>query len=340
MISVIVPVYNVEKYLRCCLDSIKEQTYKEIEVIMIDDGSTDHSYEICKEYQEEDERFQVIHQENKGLASARNTGIRAAKGDFLFFVDSDDCINICLLELLYNVAETKGANIVQIGFEDVESNFKDYHKNVDLKNLEKYTHTLSAKDCLYIIERSKPGKEYEINLRTIVVWTKLYRKSAFDSLLFPEGMRLHEDQFVIHRNIIAADGITYIDLPLYYYRKAEGSLIRVGWTPKRLSILECYDDRIKSVQHSELEGKEDLINHIFYRYLVCIFRNYGMADQKLKGEERKKICLLLKEKMKKIYHSKMGKITASKKIFFQYFMLCPTMCVRSCRVIDKIRGRW
>ncbi|MGN0345957.1 MAG: glycosyltransferase family 2 protein [Lachnospiraceae bacterium] len=372
MVSIVVPVYNVEKYLRCCLDSIKQQTYTDFEVIMVDDGSTDGSGSICEEYEKADDRFHLIRQENKGLASARNTGIRAAKGDFLYFVDSDDCIHISLLEIVVKVAEREHANIVQIGFADVPSDFTDYAREVpelqvflslpkedsvssdnpqkktlglgngnpqstglEMQYLDKI-HSYSMQECLRILEDGKKGPRYNLNLRTVVVWTKLYRVAAFDSLLFPEGMRLHEDQMVAHRNYIQAGGMVHVDLPLHFYRAAEASLIRTGWSTKRLSIFECYEDRLKWIQNLP-EGtaeKQELIDLVYYRYLVCIFRNYFYTDMVLKGEEKKQIGKQLKQKLRSELKKKTGHLNWKQRGFFFCFFLSPTI---TCRLYKK---RW
>lgn len=360
MVSIVVPVYNVEKYLRCCLDSIKQQTYTDFEVIMVDDGSTDGSGIICEQYEKADDRFHLIRQENKGLASARNTGIRAAKGDFLYFVDSDDCIHISLLEIVVKVAEREHANIVQIGFADVPSDFTDFHREVEglekLADDDAKTDTCkdsskkgelqdgspkdsliikySWEECIYLLEKCKPGIEYQRNLQTVVVWTKLYRVSAFKTLLFPEGMRLHEDQMVAHRNFIQAGGMVYVDLPLHFYRKAQASLIRVGWTPKRLAIFDCYEDRINCLLQQKKEKNQyvDLINFVYLRYLVCIFRNYQMAEKTLTGQEKSNCCKEIKQKMKLALKAKTGKIAIQYRCFFRLFLCMPNLI---CQIVKK-----
>lgn len=329
MVSIVVPVYNVEKYLACCLDSLLAQTYQDLEIILVDDGSTDSSMQICKSYQEKDSRIVFIHQENQGLASARNTGIRAAKGDYLYFVDSDDCIHVSLIELLVAIAEKEHAAMVQIAYEDVPTDFADFQKEIPgLENPP--VHTYSATEGLYIIEQSKTRQQQILSLQTIVVWTKLYRVAAFDSLLFPEGMRLHEDQMVVHRNLIAAKGFVYVNLPMHYYRKAEASLIRVGWTPKRLAIFSCYEDRLDCLdaQPEEFPKKKELQNYIYERYLICIFRNYERAAHQLKGQEKKLVTKQIREKLRQTlkdarYQEYKKKLSLQKKCFFWIFQLMP-----------------
>lgn len=341
MISIIIPVYNVEKYLRCCLESVKNQTYRDIEVIMIDDGSTDNSFSICKEYADIDNRFKVIQQENKGLASARNTGIREAKGEYIYYIDSDDCINIRLLELLCKVADDTQANMVQVAFKDVPTDFSSYDEVDDNLDDDAYIKShikrLSIQECLYNLEISKTREEHILSLRTVVVWNKLYRRQAFDMLLFPEGMRLHEDQMVAHRNIISADGMVYVDIPLHYYRKAEGSLIRVGWTPKRLAIFDCYDDRLKWIEDlpDDLEGKNELYRFVSLRSLVCYYRNYEMATKKLTGREKKEVCKGIMHRFKHTLRDRKRDISVGWSIYFKLFSIFPSLVL----AITGIRKR-
>ena len=332
LVSVIVPVYKVENYISTCIESITRQTYDNLEIILVNDGSPDRSGEICHTYAGSDNRIRVIDQENMGLASARNTGIKAATGEYIYFVDSDDCINTRLIEYAVNAAEREKANIVQIGLREVASDFIDFDEAIDIEKYEvkKY----STVESLYNLEKSKTKTEYELCLRTTVVWTKLYRRSAFDTLLFPEGMRMHEDQMVAHRNIISADGMVFIDAPLYYYRQNDSSLIRVGWTPKRLSIIDCYDDRQRAVDNMSTPS-QGLMNFVHERFLVCIIRNYNMTDLKVKGLEKGAIKKQLRSKYKEILRQKGYNLSLKKKIYFNMFKICPGIVLMALRFHDK-----
>ena len=259
LVSLILPVYNVSRYLSICLDSILAQTYPDFEAILIDDGSTDDSLQICQEYAKKDGRFRVIHQENQGLASARNTGLRNRRGEYFYFIDSDDCIHPRLLEIVVSIAETEHADLVQINLKDVPADYRDFRKEADFADT---YHTLQDKlqhfslvQSLYNLDRDKQKLAKDIRLTTTVVWTKLYRSSVFSKFLFPEGMRMHEDQMVAHRILQMGGGMVFLDLPLYFYRQSDASLIRVGWTPKRLAILDCYEDRLTCCE----EGRDDVI---------------------------------------------------------------------------------
>lgn len=332
LVSIIVPVYKVEKYLPLCLDSILAQTYENLEVILVDDGSPDSSPAICDEYAKNDSRVKVIHQENKGLASARNTGLRNMTGDFFYFVDSDDCIHPSLIENALKEAEQENANIVQIELETVPSDFNDYQKEIP----EYRKQIFDRVESLYNLDRDDKSRGKDIRLTTTVVWTKLYRTEAFRKFLFPEGMRMHEDQMVAHRLIQMAGGMVFLDVPLYYYRMSEESLIRVGWTPKRLAILDCYADRLATVKEIP-EQNHGLIDYVYYRYLVCLFRNYDMADQKLTGVEKKQTKKEILGRMKNVFRAKEGHLSKKQIVFFRVFMLLPGAVVRAFQFRNRIR---
>lgn len=357
LVSIIVPVYKVENYISMCLDSICAQTYKNLEIILVDDGSPDSSALICQEYAVKDSRIHVIHQENKGLASARNTGLRSMTGEYFYFVDSDDCIHPQLIETVVKIAESENANLVQINIETVPADFSGYnlseivceyaeqshngdkneksHKLLDDEEDRNYRNILGKiewKDVqgklqkydltqsLYNLDKDNQNFARDIRLTTTVAWTKLYKTSAYKSFQYPEGMRMHEDQMVAHRVVQMGGGMVFLDMPMYFYRQSAASLIRVGWTPKRLAILDCYEDRLKCCEEI---GNKQLVDYIFERYLVCMFRNYNMVNQKMQGEEKIKAKKEIYGKMKALYHSKRGIASKSKKIFFETFFLCP-----------------
>lgn len=332
LVSIIVPVYKVEKYLPICLDSILSQTYKNLEVILVDDGSPDQSPAICEEYAKKDARVRAIHQENKGLASARNTGLRNMTGDYFYFVDSDDCIHPSLIEIVVAEAEKTKANIVQVDIQNVKEDFSEFQREIPVYRIQ----TFGRVQALYNLDKDNPSRAKDIRLTTTVVWTKLYRKVAFQEFLFPEGMRMHEDQMVAHRLIQMGGGMVFLDAPFYYYRQSEASLIRVGWTPKRLTILDCYKDRLATVKEIP-EKDQELINYIYYRYLVCIFRNYDMADQKMTGREKKQTKNEIYRRMREVLSSKDGNLSVKQRLFFQLFLLFPGVLTKGFQLRNKMK---
>lgn len=338
MVSIIIPIYNVEKYLRTCLDSVLAQTYTAYEVILVNDGSEDDSGKICEEYVKRDKRFFLINQDNKGLASARNTGIRAARGEYIYFIDSDDCINPSLLEIVVNIADQKKANIVQINLLTVPEDYKEYNKPAQISDIP--VQTFSVVQAIRNLDEDNQRYAKDIRLTTTVVWTKLYRRDAFKNFLFPEGMRMHEDQMVAHRRIAEAGGMIFLDFPLYYYRKNNASLIRVGWTPKRLSIIDCYEDRLCCVleyaEKKQSKESRELTDYIYWRYLVCLFRNYDMICLKMSGDEQKEKKKEIIQKINHLLREQPGKLSFTKKLFFACFCMAPTVFQKLFHIRNKI----
>jgi len=341
MISVIIPVYNVMKYLPVCIDSVLAQTYTDIEIILVDDGSTDNSPSICDEYALKDNRIRVIHQANKGLSGARNTGVYNAKGDYYFFLDSDDCIEPALLETVLLIAEKTNASLVQINLKSVGETFKpDYDSKHDVsvsgKDVIYYGKNypifrFDTIEALYNLDRDNQNITEDIRLTTTVAWSKLYRKDVFEGMSFPEEIRLHEDQMTAHRRIVDAGGMVFVDIPLYCYRKADNnSLIRSGWNIKRLMILDCYDDRLKCVKEV-YESSEDkarakgLLDYLSLRLMICYFKNYCIASRNLKGDERKENIKMIMNRFKNHLSNEKSNLPFSKYLFFAVFSMFPGM---------------
>lgn len=214
-VSVIVPVYNQEQYLSQCLDSICVQTLKTIEIICVNDGSTDGSLSILLEYQKKDSRICIINQENKGLGAARNVGVLAAHGDYLVFVDSDDFVEVTMLEKLYWKAVTNDADVVLCNF----STFDTITKKTVIYRDSKYYHHLEEKGCFCALE------EPDI-VRNIGVWDRIYKHSFVEAykLNNPEGV-VYEDALFSFQTLIFAKRICVLNQSLYYYRKNTGKAI-------------------------------------------------------------------------------------------------------------------
>lgn len=209
-VSIIVPVYNVRMYLEQCLDSIINQTLQEIEIIVIDDGSTDGSGQICDGYAQKDTRIIVIHKQNQGLSAARNDGLNIARAEYVMFVDSDDWVEPDFCNIPYQVAIERGSDLVV--FQRV------WHRNDIIECQPSFPVDgvdVSKKDILTELW-STVG---------VVAWNKLYRWSLFDDVRFPVG-RLSEDVAVTHRLIHKAKNIHLLNQPLYHHRsKRLGSIM-------------------------------------------------------------------------------------------------------------------
>lgn len=234
LISVIVPVYKVEAYLGRCVESILAQTYKNIEILLVDDGSPDNCPQMCEAYGEKDPRIRVIHQENKGLSGARNTGIDHAKGEYLAFIDSDDKWSPHFLESLYRAMKLYDAQISQCRWE--------YMHGDEIK--EAYDASAKIVCC--------SGREMLGNLFIqtgayyVVAWNKLYKKELFDGIRYPEG-RIHEDEATTYRLFDRAEKCVHVDNALYGYFVGSGgtSITRNGFQLKKLDWRTANKERVQ-----------------------------------------------------------------------------------------------
>ena len=215
MISIIVPVYKVEPYLRQCVDSILGQTYRDIEVLLIDDGSPDRCGEICDEYGAKDQRVRVFHTENRGLSAARNLGLREAKGEYIGFVDSDDWIEPDMYEVLLRRMQETGADIGVCGaWEEFPTTSKE----------------LILKDAVYSGAESLEALiDEDIN---DYAWNKLYRYQLFQDVLFPRGLN-YEDITIMHKVIHKAE-IVVVDHSLKYHYRQRSESITDKYTPRNI----------------------------------------------------------------------------------------------------------
>ncbi|HEM5246842.1 TPA: glycosyltransferase [Streptococcus suis] len=231
LVSVIVPVYNVEKYLSQCLDSIIHQTYKNLEIILVNDGSTDGSGKICDDYAAKDGRIKVIHQENGGLSDARNKGLDLMTGQFVTFVDSDDYLENNCIHTLYTYACTCKTDISIGKFIEFEENTSQFLFHNHLNNGNKIEF-LTGDQCL---ERHH---KYFLGI-FVTAWAKLYRTSLFNdsnpckSIRYPLGV-LHEDQYTTHKLFFKSNKIVFVNDYLYVYRVRENSITNTLLSDKRI----------------------------------------------------------------------------------------------------------
>ncbi len=218
-ISVIIPVFNVERYLEECINSIIHQTYKNMEIILIDDGSTDRSGSICDDYAKKDNRIKVVHQENCGLSRARNVGLEIAKGDYIGFVDSDDYINNDMYEFLLQLAIKTNADIAICG---------TYYKH--------FIHKCQAEEMVYSSEEAIKIMLSESKFNTSA-WDKLYKVELFNNIRYPDG-KIYEDLDTTYRLFHIANKIVYNSTPKYYYRNNLESIMHRSFNYKNLDLLD------------------------------------------------------------------------------------------------------
>lgn len=226
-ISIIVPVYNVERYLGKCLDSILIQTFVNFEIIVVNDGSTDLSGSICDEYSKRDQRIIVIHKKNGGLSSARNAGIRVAKGKYIGFVDSDDYIDINMYKTLYKLCENTNSDIGICKF------LREGNGQLQSKENDKLILEL---DHLEGMRQLFKGELYRFS-----VCNKLFKKSCFKEIQFPEG-RIHEDLSTTYKLFARANKSVFTNYAGYIYVKREESILTTKYNNKRLDAFLGWEE--------------------------------------------------------------------------------------------------
>lgn len=241
MISVIVPIYNVENYLENCINSILNQSYTDFELILVDDGSPDNCGKICDDYAKKDSRIKVIHKKNGGLSDARNIGIEAAKGEYISFIDSDDWIHKDFYLTLFNALSSSNSDIAICNFLKVSNDdIKDKIININppvktLSNLESLNDLYSDNYVNYI-----------------VAWNKLYKANLFKDIRFPVG-KIHEDEFTTPKVLFESNKIAIITEELYYYRQTPNSIMNRKFNVANLSFLEAIEDRLKFINEHHLD---------------------------------------------------------------------------------------
>ena len=230
LVSIIVPVYNVKDYVLTCLESLISQSYNSIEIIIVDDGSTDGSGEICDRFALGDDRTKVFHKKNGGLSSARNYGIKKAKGKYICLVDSDDYVKKEFVEKMVNEVVSQGADIAVCGYNDV----------VPKKQL------LSGRDATIKLLVDQENIE-------IIAWNKMYERKLFDDVRYPVGKN-YEDNLTTYKLLSKAECVAYVPESLYIYRERTGSIMKMGKKEEKLKAREAAAAEAKEF----FEGKKEL----------------------------------------------------------------------------------
>lgn len=241
LISVIIPVYKVEQYLARCVESIQKQTYENLEILLIDDGSPDNCGQKCDEYAEKDKRIKVIHKENGGLSEARNTGIEVASGKYITFVDSDDFVSHDYIEYMYHMLMQADVKLAICGVKEIWKNTKIVEREYDK------TRILTSKEAF---ENFLFDKGIEIS-----AYAKLYHKDLWEKYRFPKG-KVYEDTAVIYQLIEEAEKVAYGDKNCYYYVAREGSISKqTGFNKNEEDYIMYTEQMLRFIekQYPELE---------------------------------------------------------------------------------------
>lgn len=284
LVSVIVPVYNVEKYVSKCIETILEQTYKNFELILVDDGSPDKSGEICERYAATDNRIKVIHRENGGLSAARNSGLNIAQGDYILFVDSDDFINIHTLEITVASCIKNDCDICIFSFLETEDH--------------NYAHDTPVSDDCKVYESDHLFEnyfQYPFICTICSCWNKLYKAHIFKTLRFPEDVAKCEDAAIRFHILFQAKKICVLDEHLYYYYLSPNSIMRSPFKESSLDILKA-----TQMNMDFLEDKKypHITNSIRARYEYDVSNLYAqlcLSDLKNKKELKPPLKALRKK---------------------------------------------
>ena len=240
LISVIVPVYNVEKYLPKCIDSILAQTYTNLEILLVDDGAKDSSGAICDEYAQRDSRIRVIHKENGGLSDARNRGIEEARGEYFGFIDSDDYIDADMYEVLYATLEKHNADMSMCGVYEL------YEGQAAEQVSEIRDFACTPEEAMKIVIDGQINYAYAVN--------KLYRRELFDEIRYPVG-KIIEDAFVILFLLEKTERVALTNARKYYYFHRENSITSRTFSKKHYDCIEAHENNYRFIceKHPSLE---------------------------------------------------------------------------------------
>ena len=307
-VSIIVPVYQVENYLHKCVDSILAQTFTDFELILVDDGSTDRSGQICDEYAEMDERVTVIHKENSGPSDTRNRGIEQAAGNYFMFVDSDDYIAPTMVECLYQSILKENADIAACNFlyffEDDRN--QDFSTNIQWE-------VVSGAEIFYNRKNDRSCGYWT------VVWNKLYKSKVFGKLRFRAG-KYYEDEF--WANDIYQMDIKMVTIPecLYYYRQHGNNSMKTTNSKKNLDILEALQERIDIYLMDETHAAQA------YRVLIYSLEYLEKSKRMITNREEKAKYLQAEKRTKDIVHQlRKRKLTNIQRTSLVFLELAPCL---------------
>ena len=298
VLSVVVPVYNMEKYLDRCIESILKQTYKNMEILLIDDGSTDNSYNICEKYKKKDNRIKVFYKKNGGLSDAKNYGILHSSGEFITFVDADDWIDETMYEVMLKEMQEKKADISICGryidFEDGKSRKWFYDKLLVMNKIE---------SLLYL------NSFYDFDMAS---WDKIYRRDLFENIKFPYGKKC-EDAYTTYLLFEKADLIVYIPECFYHYFQRQGSISR----SKELNMDYIY--AAKEQMNFFKENYSEIYFAGVTHYVFAIKSLYQVAIERdiVLNDEMKRLVKETKKYSKKILCNKY--VSIKKKIIYILF---------------------
>ena len=310
LISIIVPIYNTEAYLTKCIDSILNQSYQNLEIILVDDGSTDNSALISKQYAQKDSRIHFIHQNNSGVSIARNVALDYAHGDYIGFVDSDDYIAPDMFETLYTLSQKENADISMVSYYIVENN-----------QLKKHTFT----EQIYVYDAISALRELLIDQEVQnYTWNKLYKKSIFEKKRFPVG-KFYEDIDIMYHLFEDCKKIVYRDTPKYYYVKRQNSIVNYRTYENCKDYFDVSVERYHYIQQ-KFPQLAAVNAYGFIANMIIVIKNYiyyDFAKLQLDFENVRPLFYELLTKYEtEIYHL----ITPYRRVLLSLYLWDPDRC--------------
>lgn len=314
LISVIIPIYKVEAYLKRCVDSIINQTYKNLEIILVDDGSPDNCPQICDDYAKQDSRVKVVHKENGGLSDARNAGMAVATGEYISFIDSDDWIDKTFISTLYDGIQS-GADIAECA----TRLFDDDDNTLSVRGSQEGI--IGRKDALVKLILEKGVYQ--------TVCDKLYKRSKIQDIPFVVG-KYHEDDFWTWQVFMKMEKLYLCEKPLYNYLQRNNSIIGSSYSLKRLDGVQARYERMEGLKEFPEVGDFAAIS--FANILIYNLQNaIKYLDKKDKQIAVKRISeYKSKLKLTSTQYSLMG---SKEKLWIRMFMLMPKTTVRVRNII-------
>lgn len=307
LISIVIPIYKVEEYLPTCLDSLMAQTYQNLEIIMVDDGSPDRSGAICDEYAARDPRFKVIHKKNGGVSSSRNAGLAAVTGDLIAFVDGDDYVAPDIYERMYNhMAADPRLDVVYCACTRVP--FQDRLLHMDFYP----TGT--------VLEGREMARKMMLDEITSHMWLGLFKRFCWEGIVFPEG-RTYEDLAMTYRAFLKVSYVGFLLEPLYYYRVNDTSITKTVKPRKTYDIFMAFRDHY----FGALEFFPDLADKVCARaghYAVSLYFHYCTGKKQELAFAVDEVKAYLKE-YKDVIRKNWDTLPKSRKLALQLYYLSP-----------------
>lgn len=311
MISIIVPIYNVEKYLEPCVNSILDSTYRDFELILVDDGSTDDSGDICDQFAKQDERVRVIHKKNSGVSSSRNEGLKAAKGDFILFVDGDDRVHCQMIETLktaiddgdYDFSMVYGVKVDERAFEDLQGSRGG-------------TIDVDEKDIVQLSDTTFFNGLCGLNFQYEVVWNKLYKRSLIGDMQFEHLISESEDTEWNMRVCQRMKSAIVVPIELYYYIKRDGSITSRGINRKTAERIRTFKRCLDDIPKEKREFRDKMLK-MLYAKMVLIRRACKNTEYQ---ETADAICReVYQDTVKELLHSNNGLLSKTRSIVGYHF---------------------